>query len=286
MVGIILFLLFICLVSYQFFLPKRSIDFSNKKALIIGGSSGLGLSLAKLLKKLNADVTIASRNVSSFQKMFNTYILDVTNLESFTKLESSYDYIFCCAGSAKAQYFSDLHPSDYRSQFELNYMGTINSLYHFYKHNKRPFSFIMISSTTAYFTFPGYSAYAPTKAALKSFFDSAFMEMKKSNINLYIYYVNSMETPGFENENATKPSFTKEIEGSAGMCPDFAARRLINGMAQNNVIVSDLLTNFFRVKSEACSLTDYLMVPFSFMIYPLIRLFVKIKFRKVNIDNI
>lgn len=277
MIVITTIILIITLILYLSRRKNKNIDYKDKKILILGGSSGLGLSLARLFKDKGANVTIAARNPTKFQNEFLTESINICDLDSFPNRTSIYDFIFCCAGMSKPGYFKNLKPSDYENMMKLNYLGTINTLYHHYKNNKRPFSFIMISSTVSFFTFPGYSAYSPSKAALKNFYDSVFYEIKNENIDLYIYHVTSMKTPGFENENKIKPEVTKQIEGDNGLSPEYAARMLVNGMNYQNEICSDFFTRIFKVRLDVDCVTDYLYALAAILLYPVARLYVRYK---------
>lgn len=278
-------MIFICILILLIILlltirkgKKRKINFDHAKVLILGGTSGLGSALAHILHTSKADVTISARNQTT--NIFRFLKIDVTDITTFNESSSDYDFIFCCAGGVVPGFFKDINIDVYREQMTLNYLGTLNALSHFSKTNKKPFSFIMIASTVALFTFPGYSAYAPTKCALKSFYDSAVLELKRDNIDLYIFYVNSMQTPGFDAENRIKPEFTKSIEGTKGMCPKKAARILLREMEFSNEICSDNLTRIFKLRVEIENYRDYFFMIVSLFAYPIIKWYVKNKFNK------
>eukprot|EP00056_Hartaetosiga_gracilis_P022176 m.28694 g.28694 ORF g.28694 m.28694 type:complete len:143 (-) comp9493_c0_seq4:184-612(-) len=60
------------------------------------------------------------------------------------------------------------------------------------------------------------------------------------NIRVVGYYPTSMDTPGFEVEERTKPKETKAIEGQGGLIkPEKAAKNLINGIANGNYSITD-----------------------------------------------
>ncbi|KAM0679379.1 3-dehydrosphinganine reductase [Binucleata daphniae] len=258
----------------------KQINYKNKNVLVIGGTSGLGKSLAKILFDLNANVTVASRSANKTQTKYNVLVLDVSDIKSFPAQTTNFDVIFCCAGIAKPGYFANLQTSDYQNQMNTNFIGTVNSLHHFYKHNVKPFKFVMVASTVALYTFPGYSAYSASKAALKSFYDSVFYEMKRLDIDLYIYYVTTMQTEGLIIENKIKPKFVTDIEGKGGICPDTAAKILLTEMLICNEIYSDSLTYLFNLKGNIKCFTDILLLPIVSIIFVFIKKYVKYRFSK------
>ncbi|EJW01702.1 hypothetical protein EDEG_03764 [Edhazardia aedis USNM 41457] len=282
MILLLLFTLPFLLLVLKIYYKKNKTDYAGKKVLVIGGTSGLGLSISRLLKNQKAKVTVASRYLNYFDKEFGTFRLNIPDIKSFPKNKTSFDYIFCCAGTSKPGFFKDMEPTDFSKQIELNYLGTVNSLHHYMNYNKKPFKFVMIASTMCFLSFPGYSAYTPSKHALYGFFNSVFDEMKSMNIDLFIYFVSSMQTRGFEEENKWKPSFTTDIEGKNGMHPDKAASILLDGMEKGNVICSDIFTNLMKLKIVFTSLKDLLLLPVAFVFYPIVILYIRFKFWRYN----
>lgn len=267
-------------IIYIMLKRNKKIVFSDSRILVVGGTSGLGLSLARQLNNLDAKVTVASRTAKDLIPGIEHISIDILNPETFQNLPTDYDYIFCCSGSSKPGFFNDLDQSDFCTQMELNYLGPVNMLHYFLRCNKKPFNYIFVSSTAAFFTFPGYSAYSPSKCALKSFFDSAYLELQKREVNLYIYYPTSMNTPGFEIENRGKPEYTKNIEGIRGLDPDDAAQRLLTGMAGSREIYSDFITQTFAHDARIKSFGDIFYALTAFFICPVASVYIKYKFQR------
>ncbi|KAG0439697.1 3-ketodihydrosphingosine reductase tsc10 [Dictyocoela muelleri] len=328
--------------------------FETQKILIIGGTKGLGLSLAIQLKESGADVTITGRSKYELKKLkrifgFKIKIFDVTKFRNIrdnvknNKIKSKissiekfnntlgnddYDLIFYCVGYCRAGYFKDLSIDDYKNQMEVNYLGAIKCLKHFHnlrnrenganpvqnklhnderkKHNRniiisrnkliKPLTFVMIGSTLSVTSIPGYSAYSTSKTALKSLFDNLYLELLKEKISLKIFLVTNMMTEGFINENKTKPEFTKKIDNyGKPLCPDYAAKLIIDKIYNNqicfyknfgpflpnsgeSIIVSDLFTEFFLIKSEFSGLRQFILIPFAVIFYWCWKNFLTIKF--------
>ncbi|KAM0675038.1 3-dehydrosphinganine reductase [Gurleya vavrai] len=102
--------------------------------------------------------------------------------------------------------------------------------------------------------------------------------MKKLKINLYIYFVTTMKTPGYDRENESKPEFTKSIEGKGGLTPERAAEILLDGMQHSSIISSDYTTYIFRLKSECRNIFEILISPFATILYFIINQYVKFRF--------
>lgn len=78
--------------SVKKILMMPPLAYSNKKVLITGGATGIGLTLAKSYAKLGADVVICSRNEERLQEVTKSndnishYVLDVRDLKSIEKM--------------------------------------------------------------------------------------------------------------------------------------------------------------------------------------------------------
>ena len=70
-----------------------------------------------------------------------------------------------------------------------------------------------------------YSAYCPSKYALRGLADCLRNELKRDGIRITIFFPSTLDTPGLENERKTLPAETAEIEGSSAdlFSPDMAA---------------------------------------------------------------
>ncbi len=90
----------------------------NKRVLVIGGSSGIGLATAKLATEARARVTIASRDngrlddaVKKLGARADARVLDATNqsaVDAFFKADPSWDHVVCSAGAGGRGFLPDL----------------------------------------------------------------------------------------------------------------------------------------------------------------------------------
>ena len=122
-----------------------------------------------------------------------------------------------------------------------------------------PGRIVFVGSTLGYMSFIGWAGYSPGKHALVGMFISyhnqcyhhrhhknhrllqtlptfsGLAETLRSELALYhidvqLFQAGTMYTPGFENENKTKPAITKRIEeGGDGMTPEQAAVAMLRG---------------------------------------------------------
>ncbi len=71
---------------------------------------------------------------------------------------------------------------------------------------------VLVSSGMALTAYTGYSTYAPTKFAIRGLGECLRSEMLPHNIAIHQAYPPGFQSPGFEQENLSKPADTKAIE--------------------------------------------------------------------------
>ena len=243
-VIVILGLLSLCFLLYVIFPRKNSKMWAGKNVVITGGSMGLGKGIAEVLVSKGASVAIIARRQNALdeakedikkhcnnllQKVI-TISADVTNQEDMNKAAEKaedefggpIDYLFCSAGIAQPGLFIDTPTEVFEQQMNLNYLGTVKTIKSFLpsiikdkKSNpKCKKHIIIVSSAAGLAGFIGYSQYAPTKYAVRGLADCLRNELLLYDIGVSVFHASSMNSPGFENEEKTKPQITREIEGT------------------------------------------------------------------------
>lgn len=79
-------------------------------------------------------------------------------------------------------------------------------------------------------------------------------ELQLYGITVHCYFAATILSPGLENENKTKPTLTKEIEGTdEGQTPDRCATWMVQGLEQGYFSITDgLIGNVLRI-SGGCA---------------------------------
>jgi len=111
-------------------------EIKDSKILIIGGSSGLGLGIAKECAKNEAQVTIASRSNKNLQSSVSEigdkteyHVVDILSVKSIISLFESIghiDHLVVTSGFVTGKQFDDLSEEDARNDFEINFWGKFN----------------------------------------------------------------------------------------------------------------------------------------------------------------
>lgn len=261
----------------------RTHKITDKKVLVIGGSSGLGLAFAKILRGRQNNVTVTSRNADKLESLkkygFTTRVMDVDQLGTRTESPTDYDYVFCCPGVSYPSYFTNQSVDVFERTMRTNYLGTVGALKHYSVVNKRPFRFVMIGSTLSLFTFPGFSSYSPSKAALLSFFYTVYDEMQRIGISLHFYNTASITTPGYRRENTTKPPYTRSIEDmSAPACAEDRAHEFLDNMMRRRVVPSDIATYMYQIRTDCERVVDYVLFPLAVAFVCISKVYARWKF--------
>jgi len=177
--------------------------------LLTGGSSGIGKYLLKKLSIKHNIITCSSKKKAYFKKKkIKSYLCDVSNEESVKKLakllkkkKTVIDVIINCAGVyGTIGKFNNQKYSDWKRAVEVNLFGTFLICKHFLNFlNKSKFKRIInFSGGGAFNSFPNYSSYACSKAAVVRFTETIADELKYKGINV------NCVAPGFVNTDIHK----------------------------------------------------------------------------------
>ena len=104
---------------------------AEKNFLIIGGSSGIGLSLTELLASDGNNVTVVARNQSEvISKMLGAkqIIADVTTDNFSEQIPEALDGLVYCPGSINLKPFHRLTEGDFLADFNINLIGAVKAI--------------------------------------------------------------------------------------------------------------------------------------------------------------
>ncbi|SHO76569.1 Similar to S.cerevisiae protein TSC10 (3-ketosphinganine reductase) [Malassezia sympodialis ATCC 42132] len=255
---------------------RRSWNVKGQHVLVTGGSQGLGLALAKLLAQRGAHVVICSRSEAklktaladvekcrSFEEQQLDYVVgDVSTFDGAAKAVAQCPFVasavFCCAGGAKPGFFLDQNEADFQQGMKLDYwtaLATAHAAAASMKQHGVHGKIVFVSSVLGFMGMVGYAQYSPMKYAIRGLAECLRMELQMHGIQVHSYFPATILSPGFEEENKTKPSLTKEIEGTdEGQTPEQCAAHLLRGIEQNYFNVTDcLIGSFMRIASGGCA---------------------------------
>lgn len=230
---------------------KKVIDyFQNKHVVITGGSSGIGLCTAELLRLCGAHLTILARTPEKLSQAseklrrievdarITTLPLDVGDLDAVSNLslEPPVDILINNAGVVMPGHFLDLSQAQFDNMMRINIMGAValsrKVLPGMIERHMGHLAYV--SSLGGLIGIFGYTAYAASKFALRGFAEALRCEMVPKGIRVSVCYPPDTKTPQLEFESKYKPEEAKAIAANAkAVTPEVVARKLLQGMAAN-----------------------------------------------------
>jgi len=151
-----------------------------------------------------------------------------------SEIEDSFGPIYTlinCAGMAICGVFEEVSVQDMHKLMNVNFFGTYNcTRYVLPKMKKAGEGIIVITaSQAAMFGIYGYGPYSATKYALRAMAETIAMESREHGVSVTLAMPCDTNTPGFEEEEKSKPKETKIISGGGGLIePEVMAKAILN----------------------------------------------------------
>ena len=236
-------------------------NFENKLALITGGSSGIGLALAKMLSSRGAHVYLLARRPDVLQaalsevesaarsasQHFGTLAVDVANLEQVNAELAAFmegtgvpDLLINSAGVTQPGHFEEQDPALYRWIMEINILGMMYVTRALLPGmlERRSGMIVNLSSLAGFLGAYGYCAYGASKFAVRGFSDVLRAEMKPRGIQVSVVFPPDTQTPQLEGEAAYKPAVTQALSDNAGvLSAETVAETILKGISRRRYII-------------------------------------------------
>jgi 3-dehydrosphinganine reductase len=236
-------------------LPKDS--YQGRLVLMSGGSSGMGLALARLLAREGANVWLLARRKDVLEAAYQSLSTaggqkhgfvsaDVTDwkqvqagVERVIREAGVPDVLINVAGAAHPGYVQELPLETFHEMMDLNYFGTVYMVKALLPAMlERGSGYIVnFSSGTGFLAPFGYANYVPSKYAVRGFSDSLRLELKPLGVRVSIVFPPDTDTPGLANENKTKPYETLEAFSSKVLSADTVAKDTLKGMHRGQYVI-------------------------------------------------
>lgn len=151
-----------------------------KTYLVVGGTSGIGLEMTKMLCR-DDSVIVISRQNKNLDGLQNVRFLsaDVTNASELPEISESIHGIAYCPGTINLKPLRGLKPEDFRNDFEINLLGAVNVIGKYLNNLKSAdASSVVFFSTVAVQTgMPYHASIASAKGAVEGLTRSLAAEL-------------------------------------------------------------------------------------------------------------
>ncbi len=182
-------------------LPRTpSFRLDGKRALVTGGTRGIGLGAAVALAEAGAAVTIASRTASDIEAVVNQMAdaglaaegvaLDITDsaaVKVFVNDVEPFQVLVNSAGTARHSSFADITPANYQAVMDLNVSAALfvsQAVVARLVKAGLPGSIIHISSQMGHVGGPSRAVYAASKFAVEGLAKAMAIELGAHNIRV------------------------------------------------------------------------------------------------------
>lgn len=209
-------------------------------ALVTGGSSGIGLEVARRLAGRGYDVTILARDRAKLEHAVAALLTarregrqrvaaasaDVARREELraaiagaTQERGDVDLLVASAGIAHPGYFLEQADELFDRTMAVDYFGCLHAVRAVAPAmvRRRSGSIVLVGSGAGLVGVFGYTTYAPAKFALRGLAECLRAEMRPHGVHVAIAYPPDTDTPQLAAESATKPPETRAIAEGGGL---------------------------------------------------------------------
>lgn len=232
-----------------------------RRCYVTGGSSGIGLAVARALVAGGADVHVFGRDPDRLsaaaagltagrpdpRQTIRGHVLDVTDgasveavLGALCREQGAPDLLVNCAGLARPRRITEVTPEQFELVLRTNLHGTfrvIKALLPAMLEAGRG-HIVNTSSVAGFVGVYGLTDYCASKFGLVGLSQALKSELRPRGIGVSVLCPPDTDTPGFAQENVTKPRETHAVSGGAGLLnPDAVARALMRGLARDRFMI-------------------------------------------------
>lgn len=244
------------------------------QVIIAGGSSGIGLCIAKeCVRRGIPKITLIARNLDRLKEAqaelealaaaFTTITtskhdndnnkknvsqihivsVSVSDYEALSEMARELKIpitdrvvLWNCAGFSYPAEFDKVPIAKFEQQVMTNQLGTIYLVRAFLPHLKEGL-IVLTSSAAGQLGVYGYTSYAPTKYAIRGFAETLHAELIRSHPRLGIQLAFPMDTdtPGYQEELKTVPAITRKLSENTGLStPDQTGKAMVDAAFTKN----------------------------------------------------
>ncbi len=207
-------------------------------AIVSGGSSGIGKACAGKLIELGYDVALLARDPVRLKQaraelwerrsgaVVLTEAVDVGDraaceaaVARLIETHGAPAWLIASAGMARPGLFLEQPVEDHLAQLQVNYLGTLHLIKSAAPAMVRAGTgrIVMVSSGASFLGLYGFSAYAPSKFAVRGLAEILRLELSGAGISVTLACPPDTDTPQLAEEEKTIPALTRRITATTGV---------------------------------------------------------------------
>lgn len=207
-------------------------------AIISGGSSGIGKACAERLIERGHVVALLARDANrlaqaqselSTRRPGAVVLAETVDVGDQQACEATVKrlieahgppaWVIASAGMARPGLFLEQPVQDHAAHMQVNFLGTVHLLKAAAPAmaDARCGRIVLISSGAAFLGIYGYSAYAPSKFAVRGLAEILRLELAGRGISVTLACPPDTDTPQLAQEQQTKPAVTRNISSGGGI---------------------------------------------------------------------
>jgi NAD(P)-dependent dehydrogenase (short-subunit alcohol dehydrogenase family) len=187
-------------------------NFKDKIALVTGGSSGIGLGIAKQLAQQGARVIITGRDHGKLRSAASEIgsdalwlSVDASSVAAISAMFATIrqdhgrlDVVVANAGSGSIVNLGSITEEQVDKTFATNVKGVIFTVQGALPLMQSGGSIVIVGSTASFNPAPGMSVYGASKAAVRNLVRSWIQEIKGSGVRINVVSPGPVHTPGMD----------------------------------------------------------------------------------------
>lgn len=233
--------------------------YAGRHALVVGGSQGIGRSIADALVLRGCHVIVAARGEDRLEEARQalserasgvrvaTIVLDVRDskavrsaIDGMAREEGAPDLVFNCAGLARPGWVELAPDEALHEMMQVNCFGTVAVCRAVLPHMRARGSGVVVNvaSLAGLLGLRGYTGYCASKFAVVGFTEALRREVADAGISVSLLCPPNTRTPGLERENREKPPEVLAQEQKVRVvAPEVVARYLLEALPRRPAVV-------------------------------------------------
>ncbi|NLH80556.1 MAG: SDR family NAD(P)-dependent oxidoreductase [Phyllobacteriaceae bacterium] len=229
-------------------------------AIVTGGSSGIGLAAATRLARRGHPVVLIARRTEPLAEAAEAIreavpgacvaarALDVRDAAALARVvdetaavHGPIAWLVASAGVVEPGLFVEQPLDSHRAQLEVNYLGTLHAVRAVVPSMRAAGRgrVVLVSSGAGLFGIYGYSAYAPSKFAVRGLAEVLRVELAEHGIAVTLVCPPDTDTPQLAAETAARPAATAAIAAGGGVwSADAVAEAMLAAATRGRFLVA------------------------------------------------